>query len=404
MNEQKPDSSKRYTHKILYQYNLGRISCPLNATASRFSYFGRASGSKLKLITQKEWRAPRSFARLMSTNNACAWAKNDVVAVVEHHRPSKDTCGAKGAKVHGGVARVVSVDEVAQTADLHFYLEGRRAKNVEWAQLRATSGPIPSSGESVTQSDAPSTSNSDNGGGSGDGSSSKNVEAEGESEPVEAGPAAVVISPTRTKAIERYDPETGEVLEEFASGTECAQKLGVTANDVSDAVRGKGKKTLPFKLRFKFGVPSAPVPRGRSWQGGSSSGGSEGGGVVSGGEGGEGGITHEGRAALDAATLVLAGSKRSRKPAQAIEVHTGPTTQRGPRQPGGKGGAKGSGKAKGGSGSSGSSGGSGGGMSNAGGNSGAPLFSEVARLPAMDRNNKAFKPGKWRKEAFGIRE
>jgi hypothetical protein len=329
----------------------------------------------------------------MSTNNACAWAKNDVVAVVEHHRPGKDASSAKGAKVHGGVARVVSVDEVAQTADLHFYLEGRRAKNIEWAQLRTTSGPSPATGESESPSETLNPTVAEIVSGSGDGVN-QSVEAGGNSELMESG-AAVVPSPTRTKAVERYDPETGMVLEEYASGTVCAQKLGLTANEVSDAVRGKGKKTLPHALRFKFGMPSAPVSRGRKLQGGysSSSVGGE-------GDGGQG-ITHEERAALDAATLVLAGSKRSRKPAQAIEVHTGPTTQRGPRQSGGKAGAKGSAKGKG---SSSSGGGSGGAGNSTGSTSEAPLFSEVARLPAMDRNNKAFKPGKWRKEAFGIRE
>jgi hypothetical protein len=252
------------------------------------------------------------------------WAKDDVVSVVEHHRPGKPGSSVKGAKVHGGVARVLSFDAATRTADLHFYLEGRRAKTVEWTHLRASEPPAEASAASGVAVDgadggvAVEAGGSIGGGGdisssSSSSRSSSSTSSSEASEPVDLG--AALPGPARFKAVERYDAATGDVLEEYAPGVECAAKLGLTANEVSDAVRGKGKPLPGYQFRFKFDVPLNPVPRERqNTQAGHKS-----------------GITHEGRAALEAATLARACSKRERKPAQAIEVSTGPAAPRGPK-------------------------------------------------------------------------
>jgi len=85
------------------------------------------------------------------------FALQDLVAVVEFHRAkpggkggssSSSSSSTKGQKVHSGVARIVGVDTAAGCCDVHFYLDGRRAKAVPWEHLRhaGDTGAAPASG------------------------------------------------------------------------------------------------------------------------------------------------------------------------------------------------------------------------------------------------------------------
>ncbi len=107
-----------------------------------------------------------------------------------------------------------------------------------------------------------------------------------------------------------------------------------------------------------------------------------------------------GKASEGADVMARAGTKRDRKPPVQWAAQAGLQLKRAScgsgTAGGGSGGSGGKTKAKDGGGAG------GGGSAGAGGGSEADLG--VARLPLMERNVKAFKQGKWRKEAFGLRE
>ena len=62
----------------------------------------------------------------------------------------------------------------------------------------------------------------------------------------------------RTRAIVRYDPETGDDLEEYCSTSDAAQKLGLAAPNITHVLSGTYEDASGHKFRYKVEVPSAP--------------------------------------------------------------------------------------------------------------------------------------------------
>lgn len=91
----------------------------------------------------------------------------------------------------------------------------------------------------------------DSGGGGGDNTDSSVLSCTPET--------AEEVTATRTgtqrkgKPLELFDKLTGEAIQEFETGLKCAQVLGISANEVSDVVKGKRAETSTGHcLRFKF--------------------------------------------------------------------------------------------------------------------------------------------------------